>query len=49
MVKRRAVSDGPLRGGLIAPKKHVIVEKYFSALIDSSLTFTEIHEYMSRF
>ena len=30
LLKRRAVSDGPLRGGLTAPKKHEILTKHFA-------------------
>ena len=30
LLKRRAVSDGPLRGGLTAPKIHVILENTLS-------------------
>ena len=30
LLKRRAVSDGPLRGGLTAPKTHVILENTLS-------------------
>ena len=29
LLKRRAVSDGPLRGGLTAPKKHEILTKQY--------------------
>ena len=30
LLKRRAVSDGPLRGGLTVPKKHEILTKHFA-------------------